>query len=352
MSLSPVRRGALTMAIGAAGGLTFNLLSLPLPWVLGSLTATALTAQATEFRSGLPSNWRSYAMVAIGTMLGTGFTQEVVAQSGRWGASLLAMSLLSLAFALFAYGVFRRWGNMDRTTAMFAAMPGGLSVVTMLAEEHKTEVNRVVLCHSARLIVLLVTAPIVIQQISGIDLAAANRTAFHGAEALDPLRHGLLALAAVGSWFVASRVRLPSGMLLVPLLVSALLHATGLVTVHVPPLLSILAQVVIGSGVGARFANYTLRQIVRDGWLAALVGIVLALGSLAGASVVAPLTGVGTAPLFLSYLPGGAPELGVVALALMIDPAMVAAHHVLRVFLIVAALPALAGRLAAANDPG
>ncbi|WP_085850664.1 hypothetical protein [Pacificibacter marinus] len=38
-----------------------------------------------------------------------------------------------------------------------------------------------------------------------------------------------------------------------------------------------------------------------------------------------------TPALFLSYLPDGAPELGMVALVLMIDPAMVAAHHVLRV---------------------
>ena len=50
------------------------------------------------------------------------------------------------------------------------------------------------------------------------------------------------------------------------------------------------------------------------------------------------------APLFLAYLPGGAPELGVVALALAIDPALVAAHHVLRVFLIVAVLPYAAAR--------
>ncbi|MEQ9244612.1 MAG: AbrB family transcriptional regulator, partial [Nitratireductor sp.] len=129
------------------------------------------------------------------------------------------------------------------------------------------------------------------------------------------------------------------------LLSSAVLHATGLVTVHVPAPLSILAQIVIGSGVGARFASYTLRQIVRDGWLAALVGVVLAAGSLVAAFLVAPFAGGDVAPLFLAYLPGGAPELGVVALALMIDPAMVAAHHVLRVCLIVAILPYAAHRV-------
>ncbi|HBT02917.1 MAG TPA: ammonia monooxygenase [Citreicella sp.] len=346
MSLLPpgILRGLATIAMGASGGAVFFALNLPLPWVLGSLAASALITQATRFRPKLPPSWRSFAMVAIGTMLGTGFTQDVVARSGSWVLSLIAMSLLSLGFFLLAYGVFRRWGNMSRQTALFAAIPGGLSVVTMLAEEAGAETNRVVLCHTARLVVLLVSAPLVIQGLSGIDLADANSTMFHGAEQLDPLRHGLLALAALASWFAAKHLRFPSGMLMLPLLASALLHATGLVTVHVPPLLSVLAQVVIGSGVGARFAQYTPRQIARDGGLAALVGAALAVGSLAGAMLLVPLTGEEVAPLFLAYLPGGAPELGVVALALMIDPAMVAAHHVLRVFLIVAALPAAARR--------
>jgi membrane AbrB-like protein len=346
MLASPVMRGAATIGIGAAGGFAFFLLNLPLPWVLGSLSASALVAQASGFGPALPARWRSYAMVAIGTMLGAGFTPDVIARSGTWIVSLLATALLSLAFGLFAYAVFRRWGGMNRETALFAAMPGGLSVVTMLAEHYRTEANRVVLCHTARLVVLLVSAPLLIQWISGIDLAAANRSAFEAPEAFDLLEHGKLALVAGASWYIATLVRFPSVMLLLPLLSSAVLHASGLVTVHVPVLLSILAQIVIGSGVGARFASYTLRQIVRDGWLAGLVGIVLAAGSLAAAFVVAPLAGGDVAPLFLAYLPGGAPELGVVALALMIDPAMVAAHHVFRVFLIVAILPSAASRVA------
>ncbi|MBY5973140.1 AbrB family transcriptional regulator [Ferrimonas balearica] len=339
LTTNPALRGLMTLAIGAGGGFLFFWLNLPLPWVLGSMFANALLAQATPFQPKLPPAWRGYAMIAIGTMLGTGFTHDVIVRAHSWIPSLIAMCLLSLIFCLGAYWVFKRWGHMDRSTALFAAMPGGLSVVTMLAEEHKTEVNRVVLCHTARIVVLLVTAPILIQMISGIDLAEANRASFAEAEPLDPLRHGAMAAVAVACWWLGQRFRFPSAQLLIPLFASAALHMTGVLTVHVPPLLSAAAQIVIGGSVGARFASYTLRQIARDGSLAAGVGVVLALGSLVGAYALAPLIDAPVAPLFLAYLPGGAPELGVVALALAIDPAMVAAHHVLRVFLIVAALP-------------
>ncbi|PTW46587.1 MULTISPECIES: AbrB family transcriptional regulator [Rhodovulum] len=340
--LSAPARGAVTLGIGALGGGLFFALDLPLPWVLGSLAATALAAQATRFQPVLPRPWRGYAMVGIGTMLGTGFTPEVVARAGTWWSSLLVMSALSLAVCLVAFGVFLRWGRMDRTTALFASMPGGLSVVSILVEDYPAEINRVALCHTARLLVLLVLTPVIIQLLSGTDLADANRAAFAHAEALDPLRHGALALAALASWAVARRINFPSALLLIPLFASAALHATGLLDVHVPAVLSCAAQIVIGAGVGGRFAAYTMREIARDGWLAALVGGFMALGALVAAVAFAPVAGADVSALFLAYLPGGAPELGVVALALMIDPAMVIAHHVLRVFLIVALLPAAA----------
>lgn len=343
--LSASARGGVTLAVGALGGLVFYALSLPLPWVLGSLTASFICAQTTSFQPRFPSAWRGYAMVVIGTMLGASFTHDVVSRSGSWAVSLFVMGLLSLMFCFVAYLVFIRLGRMDRLTAMFAAMPGGLSVVTMLAEDYHAEVNRVVLCHTARLVVLLISAPIIIQFISGIDLSEANRATFSNAETLDPVRHGMLALVAVVSWWVARQFSFPSAMLLIPLLSSAVLHATDMLTVHVPPLFSSAAQILIGGSVGARFTNYSLAEIIKDGWLAALVGALLAVGSLIGALFIAPLVGIKVTPLFLSYLPGGAPELGVVALVLAIEPAMVAAHHVLRIFLIVAVLPLVVSQL-------
>lgn len=343
--MSASLRGGITFGIGALGGLVFLALSLPLPWVLGSLTASLICTQMVSFKPRFPSAWRSYAMVAIGTMLGTSFTQEIVSRAGGWVTSLAVMSLLSLAFAFIAYQIFYRFGKMDRVTALFAAIPGGLSVVSILAENYRAQVDRVALCHTARLVVLLIAAPIIIQAISGINLADASLTSFAHAETIEPVKHSILALVAICSGWLAWRLNFPSAMLLIPLLSSGILHATDLLTVHVPPVFSSAAQIVIGAGVGARFANYSLSQVLKDGWLAAIIGVLLAFGSFVAALLFAPIAGLDSTPLFLSYLPGGAPELGVVALALTIDPAMVAAHHVLRVFLIVAILPLAASRL-------
>ncbi len=177
--------------------------------------------------------------------------------------------------------------------------------------------------------------------VSEVDLNAATLLAFSEAEAFDPLQHGVLAVMAILAWILGQRSQMPSALLLIPLLLSAGFHLTGLIYVHVPVSVSVIAQIIIGTSIGVRFSQYQPRQILRDGWLAILVGASLAFGALISALLVARLTGAPPAALLLAYLPGGAPELGMVALTLGIDPAMVATHHVLRIFMIVVALPSL-----------
>ncbi|MBQ0833123.1 AbrB family transcriptional regulator [Marinobacter sp.] len=333
--------GILTLIVGALGGLSFTFFGLPLPWMLGSMAATALCVQAPLLQLSQPKRWRGYAIVVIGIMLGAGFQPDVIASAGAWVPSLLVMALISTLFFIFAYLVMHRWGNMNRVTAILAAVPGGFSVVSVLADRYSADTRRVALCHSARLIALLVLAPVMIRWVSDVDLAAATLQIFSAAEAFDPLQHGILALVAIMSWFIGQRSRVPSALLLTPLLLSATLHLTGIVNVHVPISMSVVAQIIIGTSIGVRFSQYQPRQILHDGWLAMVIGALLAFGALIAALLVARLTGSPSAALLLAYLPGGAPELGMVALALGIDPAMVATHHVLRVFMIVVALPSL-----------
>jgi hypothetical protein len=334
-------RGILTLLIGALGGLGFTFFGLPLPWMLGSMAATALCVQTTRLELSQPKRWRGYAIVIIGIMLGAGFQPDVIASARAWVPSLLVMALISTVFFIIAYLAMYRWGNMNRLTAILAAVPGGFSVVSVLSDRYSADTRRVALCHSARLISLLVLAPIMIRWVSDVDLAAATLQSFSSAEAFDPLQHGGLALIAVISWILGQRIRVPSALLLIPLLLSAGLHLAGIISVHVPVAISVAAQVTIGTSIGVRFSQYRLGQILHDGWLAMVIGVLLAFGALFTALLMANLTGAPAAALLLAYLPGGAPELGMVALALGIDPAMVATHHVLRVFMIVAALPSL-----------
>lgn len=332
--------GLLTLGVGLGGGLLFLVLSIPLPWVLGSFFATAVLAQM-GVRFTLPSGWRGLAMLVIGTMLGAGFDPGVIGQAVQWIPSILLTLALSAVFFWGAYRLLLRYSDMDRTTAFLSAVPGGLSVASALADDLGGDLRRIALCHSARLAVLLVLTPVLIGFVSDYDLTAASRIAFEHAEPLEAVPLLLLALCAAGGWALARGLRFSTGMLLFPLILSAVLHITGATSAHVPPAISVAAQLVIGCGIGVRFQGYRLRDIYRDARVSALTGVLLALASFAAAWLTAQVTGQQAAALLLAYLPGGAPELGVVALALNIDPAMVAAHSMMRVLAIVVALTVL-----------
>lgn len=337
MKMRTIGGGLLTLAIGAVGGAAFMLLSIPLPWVLGSLAANALVSQ-TGFKQTLPQSWRGYAMVIIGTMLGAGFTGEDVAALFEWLPSIIFMALLSLVFMVAAFAALRRWSDMDPATAFLAAVPGGLSVVTAMADDYKADVRRIALSHTARLVTLLVMTPFMLMAISDYDLSKAARDTL-SFEPVDPVQLGLMLALALLGFALAKMSRLPSGLLIIPLVISAIAHVFDLITIHMPGPISIVAQVIIGSSAGIRFTGYRFRDVARDGWLSALIGIVLALASFLGAVAIAALLSLSSAPLLLAYLPGGAPELGVVSIAVNADPALVAVHHVVRVFLIIALTP-------------
>ena len=96
-----------------------------------------------------------------------------------------------------------------------------------------------------------------------------------------------------------------------------------------------VAQLVIGSGIGARFSGFTLWEVARTlrsglGLVLAMFGATLAVGALAHY-----LTGAPPLALFLALSPGGVAEMSLVALALGIEPAYVATHHIIRICLVV-----------------
>lgn len=325
------RNGPLAVGIGAAGGAGFYALDLPLPWVLGAIASTALVALSNRIDFEVPKAWRNGAMVAIGIMLGTGFDSGTLSTAVAWMPSILLMLLLSVIFFFLTFVVFYKYRNMDPATAFLAAAPGGASVVSVIADAYDADLRRILLAHTARLICLLALAPIIVKWLSGMDLSLANTAAMTGCGHECQLETVWLVLLGAIAWFVALRISVPSALLLVPLVLSAVVHAAGWLNGSVPPPLAITAQVLIGTNIGVRFCGYRMDEIAYDGLAGIATGVAMALCCGAVAAALGWWTMYEPASIFLSYLPGGAPEIGTVSLVLGISPAMVATHHLIRV---------------------
>jgi len=109
--------------------------------------------------------------------------------------------------------------------------------------------------------------------------------------------------------------------------------------------------VVMGSGIGTRFAGATFYELVRTFSLS--IGLTLSLLALVVlfAYGVSNQTELGFAALILAYTPGGLAEMAILALLLDVDPVFVATHQTMRVVLIYLLVPFVARRLLKRHRP-
>ena len=328
---------AMALALGGAGGWIASLLNLPLAWMIGAMLATTL-GSAGGLPLAMSLRVRAVMVAVLGVMLGSGFTPEILARMAEWSLSLAALALYAATAGGAAWFYFHRICGYDRVTSYFAAMPGGLSEMTIVGTEMGGDTRIISLSHSARLLLVVLLLPFGFQFVLGYDPAAKPAV---GLPLVEMSGTDLAVLAACGvvGFFGAKAVKLPAAPIVGPMILSAAVHLTGWSEARPPFELVAAAQVVVGSAIGCRFAGATLRLVVRA--VAASLGstaILLAV-NVVFAAALHTTVGLSATALMLAYAPGGLAEMSLIAIAIGTDAAFVATHHIVRIFLIVVFAP-------------
>jgi membrane AbrB-like protein len=154
----------------------------------------------------------------------------------------------------------------------------------------------------------------------------------------------ILAAGAVAGGFTARLLHAPAPFMIGPMFVTAALYVSGVIETRPPVELTILIQVVLGSGIGSRFAGATLHEMFRTFGLSIGLTFSLLMLVVVFAYGVSGVTEFEFAALVLAYTPGGIAEMGILALLLDIDPVFVSTHQTFRVMLIYMLVPILARR--------
>lgn len=339
-----------TLLVGACAGALAWYLNVPLPWLLGALVVTTVLSLA-GVRLPAPVASRKAVLVVIGVMLGTAFSPDMAGDIGRWSVSLIVMLASTAVMMAASVWLGRRVAGHSLDTAIYAGMPGGLSVVTLMAADTKADLRVVGLTHAVRILVLLLAIPPVLQMIGHVSVQSRSITLARWL-AMPPVMDALALVAAglVGAW-LGQRLRLPNPLLFGPVLVSAALHLTGVSEATIPPCIVALAQVVIGASVGVRFVGTSLSAVGFSLVIAVLQAFLLLLSAIVAAWIGHLLTGYSPAAELVGVHAGGAPELSLVALSLGIEPAFVTSHHLLRITVLILVMPTLLALLGRKRQP-
>jgi uncharacterized protein len=320
------------LLLGLFGGWAFARLALPLPWMLGAMTACTLAA-ILHAPIAAPGIARPPMTMILGVMLGTGFTPDVLGRIPGWLPTLLGLFVFVAACGLACVAYFRRVGGFDLTTAYFAGMPGGLVEMVTVGEEKGADARTVALVHSARILLIVFTLPFLIQLVEGVSLGPRSASGVSIADAPWTSEAWLIGAALAGA-LIGHVLRLPAKYLVGPMLVSAGIHVSGVSEFVAPREIVNGAQVVLGTVVGCRFVGTPTREILRI--LALSLGSTFILLSLTGlfGFALGQVSPYGMLPVVLAYSPGGLAEMSLVALAIHADVAFVATHHIARVLIV------------------
>jgi membrane AbrB-like protein len=337
------RARTLTLALLGAG--LFQILGLPLPFLFGPMTACLLVALAGVQLKGM-GTVSTAARTIMGVAIGASITPEIV---GRVPQLLGSVALVPVYVALIGVvGVpfFRRLGY-DPATAWYAAMPGGLPDMVAFGKEAGGDARALALIHATRMLIIVTVAPIILTLLYGASLTGALG---EPARNLPPAELALMVAAAVIGWKVGERVGLFGASILGPMIVTAVLSLGGFIHSRPPLEAIVVAQVLIGLGIGVQYVGVTLRELrsfILSGMafvaiLALLAAVFTEIVTLSG--LAKPVEG------FLAFAPGGQAEMTVLALAAGADLGFVILHHLTRVVMVIMGAP-VAARWAGIRKP-
>lgn len=333
-----------TLLVGASGGGLAYATDLPLPWLLGAMLLTTVLS-LMNVRLATPRLSRKVVLVVLGVMLGSAFTPSLAGNLGDWIVSLAIMLTGTAVMTGVSVWLSYRVGGNSLTTAVYAGLPGGVSTVTLLAADSDADLRIVGLTHAVRILVLLLAIPLVLDTLGQVNLAPDTGSLGQWL-AIPAIGESMILIGAgLGGALLGFCLRLPNPLLFGPVCVSAVLHITGLSEATIPPAIVALAQIIIGVSIGVRFLGTSWSSMRRNLTVSVFQALVLILIAAAAAWLGHVMTGYSPAATLLAYVPGGAPELSLVALSLGIEPAFVTSHHLLRISVLILTIPLLVAGL-------
>ena len=340
MKLNILRTTALILFLGALGGYFAALLSFPLPWMLGALVSTAFYsiffAERLQADYQFPMLLRMSFVAIIGVMIGAQINVDLITYGSFAIYSLMGLTLFVPLAYLANYLLFRKLGGYDGPTALFCAAPGGLIESIAMGETRSADIALITTQQFMRIIIVVALVPTLISFWVGSPIGSAGGMRLSSENEFE-VYHLMATLIAAGIGLAfGQKVRLPAGQMTGPLLVAGVLSLSGFVTLALPEILIICAQIVIGSSLGSRFSKISRHMLFRAFWLALLsVIVMIALASV----IILALSSAQSLSfdiLFISFMPGGLIEMSLIALSLGTNPALVTLHHIYRILVTVA----------------
>ncbi len=331
------------LVLSLSVGWFLNSEGFPAAFLVGSMVC-AIAFGLTGVSLALPRPLFLCAQSLIGCAVAQSITAAILVSICRdWAVMLLLVGSSVLAGGLVGWTLMK-CRILPGTTAAWGSTPGAASAMIAMAEAYGADARLVALMQYLRVLVVVLTASMVSHFLLGAGYTALvppSEPVFNLAfETWTPVLL-MLSVAVIGG-FLGQKLHIPAGAMLVPMILGAVLHSSGLADIYQPFWMQAGASVLLGWYVGLGFnrtllisAFRMLPQLLLS--TALLIGLcALSAWLLFRFSHTDPLTA------YLSTSPGGLDSVILIAMGSQADVSFVVAVQTLRLFTVILVGPGIA----------
>lgn len=339
MTASRIGRWTAALVAGALAGYVCTLLHTPIPWMLGPLfTIAFLRVAGVDIGAPMPA--RYIGQWIIGTSLGLYFTPYVVRQVVDLWWLLVVGALFAIALGYVSGIALARLARVDKTTGIFASVPGGAAEMGTLGERFGGRMDRIAAAQSLRILIVVAIVP---AGITGLGVHGTDPYV-QGASAFRAGGFALLMAATLAVSLVFQRFRLPNAFVIGSLAIAIPLTAAEVELSSLPTMISNAGQWLLGCALGSRFQRDFVRSAHKFmGAVALTIVLSIALSAAFGVAL-AWASGLAPATMVLGTAPGGITEMCVTAKVLQLGVPLVTAFHVTRLVVLLLVTPVVFAR--------
>lgn len=316
----------ITLCIGLVGAFIFQAAHIPMPWLLGAIAAVLIVQLSTKVQLKWHPYFRNFGLIVAGYSIGFAFTPEAVQDIKQFLGSMIVLNLLFIAlFFAVSYIVAKRT-DLDFATALTCCVPGGMSQVVAFAEE-QGDMDMVFITFFQILRVLLIVGfvPLMVAGSGGggstIDGAYTWRLI------------GVLVLCSAVGWLV-QKLKIPTGYMLGPVFLLMGINIAGIEVPQMPISLLHIAQLMLGIYIGLLLKKEDLHLSKKHVFYAFVSAGIFIGGAYGLTFVMQSLYNLDFGTGFLSIVPGGLDQMGIIAASVHANVTIVTAFQLFRVLVV------------------
>ncbi|MDA8721604.1 AbrB family transcriptional regulator [Candidatus Pelagibacter bacterium] len=310
-------------------------LNIPLAWFLGPMIITSIAA-LSGLKIIMPKIVLSFILIILGLHIGNYLDQNLFNQMLDWIWTSLIMLIYIIVCILVVAKYLQKFASYGEKASIFSAAPGALGPLMILAENEKTDLSQVATSHLIRLIIIITVIPFIVVSNTGNESLVNDNFNYLTQNHLNLI---MLIVASLFFIFIFDKIKIPAALLSGTLFASGLLQISDIASYKLPDETINFCLLILGSSVGCRFAEKTVKEIANNSLHSIVATTILVLLGLLAAYAATFFVDTNILTLILSFSPGGIYEVAVIAIAFDLDPDFVAFHHIIRLLFILFTVP-------------